>query len=48
MHPGDRRHAHAASHSCHPSCAFDPRWACPLAPPENGLDMPSRAGERPV
>ena len=18
-----------------PSCAFDPRWACPLAPPEN-------------
>ena len=21
-----------------PSCAFDPRWACPLAPPENRLD----------
>src|SRR5919108_32675 len=21
----------------HPSCAFDPRWACPLAPPENRL-----------
>jgi hypothetical protein len=19
----------------HPSCAFDPKWACPLAPPEN-------------
>lgn len=29
-----------------PSCAFDPRWACPLAPPENRLDMPIRAGER--
>lgn len=30
----------------HPSCAFDPKWACPLAPPENRLDMPVRAGER--
>ena len=30
----------------HPSCAFDPRWACPLAPPENWLDLPIRAGER--
>jgi len=29
-----------------PSCAFDPRWACPLAPPENWLDIPIRAGER--
>jgi len=29
-----------------PSCAFDPRWACPLAPPENRLDRPIRAGER--
>jgi len=29
-----------------PSCAFDPRWACPLAPPENRLDLPVRAGER--
>jgi uncharacterized protein (DUF1684 family) len=30
----------------HPSCAFDPRWSCPLAPPENRLDMAIRAGER--
>lgn len=30
----------------HPSCAFDPRWACPLAPPENRLDLEIRAGER--
>jgi uncharacterized protein (DUF1684 family) len=29
-----------------PSCAFDPRWACPLAPPENRLDIAIRAGER--
>lgn len=29
-----------------PSCAFDPRWACPLAPPENRLDLPIYAGER--
>jgi len=29
-----------------PSCAFDPRWACPLAPPANRLDIPIRAGER--
>ena len=30
----------------HPSCAFDPRWTCPLAPPENRLDIEIRAGER--
>jgi uncharacterized protein (DUF1684 family) len=30
----------------HPSCAYDPKWACPLAPPENRLDIPIRAGER--
>lgn len=29
-----------------PSCAFDPRWACPLAPPENRLEAEIRAGER--
>lgn len=29
-----------------PSCAFDPRWACPLAPAENRLDIAVRAGER--
>jgi uncharacterized protein (DUF1684 family) len=29
-----------------PSCAFDPMWACPLAPPENRLDLAIRAGER--
>jgi uncharacterized protein (DUF1684 family) len=29
-----------------PSCAFDPRWSCPLAPPENRLDLRVEAGER--
>jgi uncharacterized protein len=29
-----------------PSCAFDPKWACPLAPPESRLDIEVRAGER--
>ena len=29
-----------------PSCSYDPRWACPLAPPANRLDMAVRAGER--
>ncbi len=29
-----------------PSCAFDPKWSCPLAPPENRLDIAIEAGER--
>lgn len=28
-----------------PSCAYDPAWACPLAPPGNVLDPPIDAGE---
>ena len=28
------------------SCAYSPRWACPLAPPENHLDVEVRAGEQ--
>ena len=28
-----------------PSCAYDPAWACPLAPPGNTLAVPVRAGE---
>jgi uncharacterized protein (DUF1684 family) len=30
----------------HPSCRYDPRWVCPLAPPENTIDTPVHAGER--
>ena len=29
-----------------PSCAYDPKWACPLAPPANRLTVPIRAGEK--
>lgn len=30
----------------HPSCYHSPDWVCPLAPPENRLPEPVRAGER--
>jgi hypothetical protein len=29
-----------------PSCAYDARWLCPLAPPENRVGAPIRAGEK--
>ncbi|CAN5559186.1 DUF1684 domain-containing protein [soil metagenome] len=29
-----------------PSCSYDPRWVCPLAPPPNRLDVAVEAGER--
>lgn len=29
-----------------PSCSYDSRWACPLAPPANRLEMSIEAGER--
>jgi uncharacterized protein (DUF1684 family) len=32
--------------SYNPSCAYDPRWVCPLAPPGNRLAVPVRGGER--
>ncbi|MFL5927553.1 MAG: DUF1684 domain-containing protein [Gaiellaceae bacterium] len=32
--------------SYNPSCAYDARWICPLAPPGNRLPLPIRAGER--
>jgi len=30
----------------HPSCAHDPRWACPLAPPASRLAVAAPVGER--
>jgi uncharacterized protein len=30
----------------HPSCAYDPQWACPLAPRRNMLAVAIEAGER--
>ena len=32
--------------SYNPSCSYDPRWVCPLAPPANRLDVAVRGGER--
>lgn len=29
-----------------PSCSYDPRWVCPLAPPDNHLSVAVTAGER--
>ena len=29
-----------------PSCSYDSRWVCPLAPPANRLQVPVRAGEK--
>ena len=34
------------NYAYNPSCAYNPRWACPLAPPENVLPIPIRAGEK--
>lgn len=33
------------NYAYNPSCAYNSAWACPLAPPENRLDEPVRAGE---
>jgi uncharacterized protein (DUF1684 family) len=32
--------------SYNPSCAYDPQWVCPLAPPPNRLKIAIEAGER--
>ena len=34
------------NYAYHPSCVHDPKWSCPLAPPENRLPVAIRAGER--
>ena len=34
------------NYAYNPSCAYDARWACPLAPRENWLQQAIRAGER--
>ena len=33
------------NYAYNPSCAYDERWACPLAPRENWVDAEIRAGE---
>ncbi len=34
------------NYAYHPSCYYNPRWVCPLAPPQNRLAFPIEAGER--
>lgn len=34
------------NYAYHPSCTYDPRWSCPLAPRDNWLTVPIRTGER--
>jgi uncharacterized protein len=34
------------NYAYNPSCAYDPRWVCPLTPMENRLTVAIRAGER--
>jgi uncharacterized protein (DUF1684 family) len=33
------------NYAYHPSCYYNPRWVCPLAPPQNRLDFAVHAGE---
>ncbi|MBW3614152.1 MAG: DUF1684 domain-containing protein [Actinobacteria bacterium] len=34
------------NYAYHPSCFYDSRWGCPLAPPENRLQVAIEAGEQ--
>ena len=34
------------NYAYHPSCVYDERWSCPLAPAENRLEVAIEAGER--
>ena len=34
------------NYAFNPSCSYDPRWSCPLAPAQNRLDIRLEAGER--
>lgn len=34
------------NYAYNPSCVYSPRWACPLAPPENFMKVPVFAGEQ--
>jgi uncharacterized protein len=43
--PGYRRILLDFNYAYNPSCAYNDRWVCPLAPVENRLNVPIRAGE---
>ena len=45
----DREHGTAVldfNFAFNPSCSYDARWACPLAPAANRLAVPVTAGEQ--
>jgi uncharacterized protein (DUF1684 family) len=44
--PGSPRVLIDFDYAYNPSCAYDARWACPLAPHENWLTVPVTAGEK--
>jgi uncharacterized protein (DUF1684 family) len=44
--PGSRDVTIDFNYAYNPSCVYSPRWACPLAPPENTLKVAVRAGEQ--
>jgi uncharacterized protein (DUF1684 family) len=44
--PGSRELVLDFNLAYHPSCTYDPKWNCPLAPPESRLPVPVRVGER--
>jgi uncharacterized protein (DUF1684 family) len=46
MTPGSAEVVIDFNYAYNPSCAYDDRWACPLAPRENWLPVPIRAGEQ--
>ena len=43
---GDDRLVVDLNFAYHPSCTYDPRWSCPLAPEGNRLSVPVAAGEQ--
>jgi uncharacterized protein len=43
---GDGRLVVDLNFAYHPSCAYDPRWSCPLAPDGNRLTADVQAGEQ--
>jgi uncharacterized protein (DUF1684 family) len=43
---GDGRLVVDLNFAYHPSCAYDPRWSCPLAPEGNRTPVPVAAGEQ--
>lgn len=43
---GDARLVVDLNFAYHPSCTYDPRWSCPLAPEGNRVPTPVTAGEQ--